>query len=111
MSLSVMLSDYERGVTPNPDVLCNKHVKFGALFDHVMSNMDADWLATGHYANLHYSRYGKCKTKPNCYMALDFRCYEENCSTELLLLVRICVCRLPGCECGGVVTLKTVLTI
>ena len=55
---SQVLYGYERGVTPNPDILCNKHVKFGALFNHITKKLDAEWLATGHYARLKYSRTG-----------------------------------------------------
>ncbi|EEB05351.2 tRNA(5-methylaminomethyl-2-thiouridylate)-methyltransferase [Schizosaccharomyces japonicus yFS275] len=48
------LEHYRRGWTPNPDVLCNREVKFGALFEH-LSHVMADskrawWVATGHYA-------------------------------------------------------------
>jgi tRNA-5-taurinomethyluridine 2-sulfurtransferase len=35
------------GATPNPDVLCNKEVKFGSLINHIPTST---WLATGHYA-------------------------------------------------------------
>lgn len=40
---------YSTGLTPNPDVLCNQHVKFGAFLDFAKSN-GADYVATGHYA-------------------------------------------------------------
>lgn len=45
------LSEYERGRTPNPDVLCNREIKFGALKDFARK-LGADKLATGHYAAL-----------------------------------------------------------
>ena len=48
--------DYSAGLTPNPDVMCNKEVKFGAFFKKALS-MGADFVATGHYAMLH--RYSK----------------------------------------------------
>ena len=43
---------WEKGWTPNPDVWCNKEVKFGALLDKVdeMIGATGAWLATGHYA-------------------------------------------------------------
>ncbi len=47
---SQMVQAYEDGTTPNPDVLCNKHVKFGAFFKHATQVMGADAVATGHYA-------------------------------------------------------------
>lgn len=43
------LDEYKAGRTPNPDVLCNKEIKFKAFLDHAMS-LGADFLATGHYA-------------------------------------------------------------
>jgi len=44
-----MISEYKAGRTPNPDVMCNKEVKFGAFFKKALS-MGADYVATGHYA-------------------------------------------------------------
>lgn len=48
-----MISEYESGRTPNPDVMCNKYVKFGAFFNWAMNppaGGRADFVATGHYA-------------------------------------------------------------
>ncbi len=44
-----MISEYKRGRTPNPDVMCNKEVKFGAFLKKALA-MGADFVATGHYA-------------------------------------------------------------
>lgn len=44
-----MISEYKLGRTPNPDVMCNKYVKFGAFLKKAVS-MGADYVATGHYA-------------------------------------------------------------
>ena len=46
-----MISEYKLGRTPNPDVMCNKHVKFGAFLNKAVS-MGADFVATGHYARV-----------------------------------------------------------
>lgn len=46
-----MISEYKAGRTPNPDVMCNKEVKFGAFLKKALS-MGADYVATGHYARL-----------------------------------------------------------
>jgi tRNA-specific 2-thiouridylase len=46
-----MISEYKAGRTPNPDVMCNKHVKFGAFLKKALS-MGADFVATGHYAQV-----------------------------------------------------------
>lgn len=42
-------NEYEAGRTPNPDVLCNKEIKFGLFYDWAMEN-GFDYVATGHYA-------------------------------------------------------------
>ncbi len=44
-----MIREYKEGRTPNPDVMCNKEVKFGAFLKKALS-MGADYVATGHYA-------------------------------------------------------------
>lgn len=46
-----MLDGYKRGVTPNPDIMCNKEIKFGLFFEKAMQ-LGADFIATGHYARL-----------------------------------------------------------
>lgn len=43
------IQEYARGRTPNPDVLCNKEVKFGAFYSYAMAE-GAAYIATGHYA-------------------------------------------------------------
>jgi len=43
------ISEYQAGRTPNPDVMCNKHIKFGVFYDWAMTH-GADFVATGHYA-------------------------------------------------------------
>ncbi len=43
------INEYLVGRTPNPDVMCNKHVKFGAFLDFAKEH-GADFIATGHYA-------------------------------------------------------------
>ncbi|KAH3663861.1 hypothetical protein OGAPHI_005264 [Ogataea philodendri] len=49
-----MLEMYRRGLTPNPDVGCNKYVKFGKMVEHLTKKMSQDnwWLVTGHYARI-----------------------------------------------------------
>lgn len=43
------LKEYQLGRTPNPDVLCNKEIKFNAFLNHAIA-LGADYIATGHYA-------------------------------------------------------------
>jgi tRNA-uridine 2-sulfurtransferase len=47
------LDEYKAGRTPNPDVMCNKEIKFKAFLDHAVT-LGADYLATGHYAGVEY---------------------------------------------------------
>jgi len=47
---SQLIEGYEKGITPNPDVLCNRYVKFGHFFSHAIEHFGADAVATGHYA-------------------------------------------------------------
>ena len=48
----VFLSEFKAGRTPNPDILCNKYVKFKAFLDYAVQGLDADYIATGHYARV-----------------------------------------------------------
>ncbi|WP_431111066.1 tRNA 2-thiouridine(34) synthase MnmA [Winogradskyella poriferorum] len=43
-----MFNEYEKGRTPNPDVLCNREIKFDVFMDIAM-DLGADYVATGHY--------------------------------------------------------------
>ncbi|XP_030380786.1 mitochondrial tRNA-specific 2-thiouridylase 1 [Scaptodrosophila lebanonensis] len=47
---SQFLEDYQHGLTPNPDVLCNKHIKFDLFHKHALQTLQYDAVATGHYA-------------------------------------------------------------
>jgi len=55
---SYFLDEYRRGRTPNPDVLCNREIKFKAFLDFAMQ-LGADALATGHFCNLGTAADGK----------------------------------------------------
>jgi len=47
------LTEYKAGRTPNPDVLCNKEIKFKTFLEHA-TELGADHIATGHYARCEY---------------------------------------------------------
>ncbi|MFU2076203.1 tRNA 2-thiouridine(34) synthase MnmA [Gallibacterium anatis] len=43
------LQEYKAGRTPNPDILCNKEIKFKAFLEYAAEDLGADYIATGHY--------------------------------------------------------------
>ena len=49
--INYFISEYEKGKTPNPCVMCNKEIKFGILLNKVLKN-ETDFIATGHYVQL-----------------------------------------------------------
>ncbi|HEY6130780.1 MAG TPA: tRNA 2-thiouridine(34) synthase MnmA [Halioglobus sp.] len=59
------LAEYRAGRTPNPDILCNREIKFKAFLDYAM-HLQADCIATGHYA-----RRGEYDGKSTLLKALD----------------------------------------
>ncbi|MBI4122760.1 MAG: tRNA 2-thiouridine(34) synthase MnmA [Parcubacteria group bacterium] len=46
-----LLEGYRKGITPNPDAMCNKEIKFGLFFEKAIQ-LGAAYVATGHYARL-----------------------------------------------------------
>lgn len=46
-----MVAEYKKGRTPNPDVMCNRSVKFGGFYDWVKRQDSNAYIATGHYAS------------------------------------------------------------
>jgi tRNA-specific 2-thiouridylase len=49
--IDYMLGEYKNNRTPNPDIMCNRDIKFGAFYDYAIS-AGADYIATGHYAQV-----------------------------------------------------------
>ncbi len=49
-----MIDEYKKGRTPNPDVMCNKEIKFGHFLKFALKN-GADFVATGHYARVSHT--------------------------------------------------------
>ncbi|XP_060928901.1 mitochondrial tRNA-specific 2-thiouridylase 1 [Limanda limanda] len=47
---SYLLKEYEKGRTPNPDIICNKKIKFNHFHKYAINTLGADAMATGHYA-------------------------------------------------------------
>ncbi len=48
------LDEYKRGRTPNPDVFCNKYIKFKAFLNYALENFECDYIAMGHYAQVEH---------------------------------------------------------
>ena len=57
--IDYMITEYKLGRTPNPDVMCNREVKFGAFSEWAKKN-GADYVATGHYAQIRNEADGSC---------------------------------------------------
>uniref|UniRef100_A0A0D9VQ46 tRNA-5-taurinomethyluridine 2-sulfurtransferase n=1 Tax=Leersia perrieri TaxID=77586 RepID=A0A0D9VQ46_9ORYZ len=53
--VSHIINEYRSGRTPNPDVLCNSRIKFGAFLEAI-ENMGFDYIASGHYAHVVHPR-------------------------------------------------------
>ncbi len=51
-----MKKEYAEGRTPNPDVMCNKYIKFGLFLDKALK-MGTDYIATGHYIRLKKTKF------------------------------------------------------
>ncbi len=58
--LSNFFEEYARGNTPNPDVLCNKHIKFDSFLKKSIEQ-GADYIATGHYSKTKNGKLFKAK--------------------------------------------------
>lgn len=52
--ISYFFSEFRAGRTPNPDVICNKEIKFGLFLEKALE-MGADMIATGHYAQVRFN--------------------------------------------------------
>ena len=68
--LQRFVNDYKSGLTPNPCVECNRHIKFGKLFESALS-LGYNTLATGHYARIKQTAGGS---------------FELRCATDKALI-------------------------
>ena len=74
-----MIEEYKNGRTPNPDVMCNRQVKFGAFWDWAKAQ-GADHIATGHYARIANGNMleGNDKNKDQSYFLWTLESEELN---------------------------------
>jgi len=85
--INYFYEEYAAGRTPNPDVMCNKEIKFGLFYEWAMKN-DFDYIATGHYASIKKEKdasysllQGKDETKDQSYFL--YRLNQENLKKTL----------------------------
>src|SRR3989344_689608 len=85
-----MIAEYKKGRTPNPDVMCNKEIKFGHFLKKALS-MGADFVATGHYARIvqrapyNVNMHGTTKKLQDTRYTLQVSCDSEKDQTYFLL--------------------------
>jgi len=80
-----MFEEYKNGRTPNPDVLCNREIKFDLFLD-IAIKLGADYIATGHYAqvteskinnkSLFHLKSGKDKSKDQSYFLCQLNQFQ-----------------------------------
>jgi tRNA-specific 2-thiouridylase len=51
------LAEYQAGRTPNPDIMCNKEIKFKAFLEFAAEDLGADYIATGHYCQRRFEHH------------------------------------------------------
>ena len=56
--LNYMYEGYKKGITPNPDIMCNSEIKFKVFLDEAME-LGFDKVATGHYARINEKKIGQ----------------------------------------------------
>lgn len=76
------LNEHKKGNTPNPDILCNKEIKFKLFFDYAFNQLQADYIATGHYARIlkkngvNYLLKGIDSTKDQSYFLYTLQSFQ-----------------------------------
>ncbi|MDI6821008.1 MAG: tRNA 2-thiouridine(34) synthase MnmA [Patescibacteria group bacterium] len=97
-----MVEGYRKGITPNPDVMCNKEIKFGLFLEKALS-LGADYIATGHYIRL-ASRYISCGTEK--FLIYPLSGEKENFSSTDKVFTRINYPRSASVISGKLRTLR-----
>lgn len=71
-----MIDGYRKGITPNPDVMCNREIKFGLFLERAL-RMGADYVATGHYV-----KREACNAKRETRNSKKVTCYTLHVSRD-----------------------------
>jgi len=50
--IEYFINSYKNGETPNPCIICNRTIKWGALFDYAINELNCDYVSSGHYAKI-----------------------------------------------------------
>ena len=50
--IDYFINSYKTGETPNPCIVCNRTIKWGKIFDYAINELNCDYIATGHYAQI-----------------------------------------------------------
>ncbi|MDE2311736.1 MAG: tRNA 2-thiouridine(34) synthase MnmA [Patescibacteria group bacterium] len=69
--MKYFFNEYKKGCTPNPDVMCNKEIKFKLLYDWAIKN-GFDYLATGHYARVGNRQETTGKSRNRSFVLEDY---------------------------------------
>lgn len=93
---SYFLESYKNGRTPNPDVLCNREIKFGPFLEKALE-LGADFIATGHYCNV-YEKNGLFYLKKAADKNKDQTYFLNQLSQEQLSKVIFPIGNLPKPE-------------
>lgn len=67
-----LVKDYESGLTPNPDILCNRNVKFKSFYQYCRNVLNVDAIATGHYANTTFGPFLENYNPEKCKLDLFY---------------------------------------
>lgn len=60
--INYFIDSYQNGLTPNPCVMCNKEFKFGLFYKKAKEELDAEYIATGHYAKIENNKLMESET-------------------------------------------------
>ncbi len=94
---SYFLSEYRAGRTPNPDVLCNREIKFGPFREYALS-MGADYIATGHYCGAEHGADGRHRLLKAVDAGKDQTYFLNQVRESQLANVLFPLCDLPKSE-------------